>query len=98
MSEQTTADRVRTIIIEHLGAEPEKVTPEISLCPPPGALTRFFDTGGGVRDLGADSLDVVELVMAFEEEFRIEIPDDEAEPLNHGTVQDCYDLVSRKLA
>lgn len=93
-----TAARVNEILIQHLGVEPEKVTPEISLCPPAGALTRFFDSGGGVRDLGADSLDVVELVMAFEEEFRIEIPDDEAEPLNHGTVQDCYDLIERKLA
>ncbi len=57
--------KVREIIINELGVEPEKVTPEASF----------------VEDLGADSLDTVELVMAFEEEFGIEIPDEEAEQL-----------------
>ena len=56
-------ERVRKIVIEHLDADPEKVTEKAS----------FID------DLGADSLDNVELVMAFEEEFDIEIPDDAAE-------------------
>jgi len=60
-----TADRVKKIVVEHLGVEPEKVTPEAS----------FID------DLGADSLDIVELVMAFEEEFGVEIPDDAAEKM-----------------
>jgi acyl carrier protein len=57
------ADRVKKIVVEHLGVEEEKVTENAS----------FID------DLGADSLDTVELVMAFEEEFGIEIPDDAAE-------------------
>ena len=57
--------KVREIIINELGVEPEKVTPEASF----------------VEDLGADSLDTVELVMAFEEEFSIEIPDEDAEKI-----------------
>ena len=60
-----TADRVKKIVVEHLGVEADKVTPEAS----------FID------DLGADSLDIVELVMAFEEEFGCEIPDDAAETI-----------------
>ena len=58
-------ERVRKIVIEHLDAAPEKVTEKAS----------FID------DLGADSLDTVELVMAFEEEFGCEIPDDAAETI-----------------
>ena len=65
-------DRVRKIVVEHLGVEEDKVTESAS----------FID------DLGADSLDTVELVMAFEEEFGIEIPDDAAE-----TIQTCGDAV-----
>jgi acyl carrier protein len=57
-----TAERVQKIVVEHLGVEAEKVTQDAS----------FID------DLGADSLDIVELVMAFEEEFGVEIPDDDA--------------------
>ena len=64
MSEPTEA-RVREIIINELGVEPEKVTNEASF----------------VEDLGADSLDTVELVMAFEEEFGIDIPDEDAEQM-----------------
>ena len=64
MAEATEA-RVKEIIINELGVEPEKVTPEASF----------------VEDLGADSLDTVELVMAFEEEFGIEIPDEDAEKI-----------------
>ncbi len=60
-----TAKRVKEIVIEHLGVDEAKVTEEAS----------FID------DLGADSLDTVELVMAFEEEFGIEIPDDAAEKI-----------------
>ena len=59
------ADRVRKIVVEHLNVDPEKVVDKAS----------FID------DLGADSLDQVELVMAFEEEFEIEVPDEEAEKL-----------------
>ena len=59
------ADRVKKIVVEHLGVEPDKVTEAAS----------FID------DLGADSLDTVELVMAFEEEFGIEIPDEDAEKI-----------------
>lgn len=58
-----TADRVRKIVVEHLAVEEAKVE----------------DTASFIEDLGADSLDTVELVMAFEEEFGIEIPDDAAE-------------------
>ena len=70
-----TADRVKKIVVEHLGVEPEKVTEEAS----------FID------DLGADSLDIVELVMAFEEEFGVEIPDDAAEKIT--TVKDAISYI-----
>jgi acyl carrier protein len=70
-----TADRVKKIVVEHLGVENEKVTEEAS----------FID------DLGADSLDIVELVMAFEEEFGVEIPDDAAEKIS--TVKDAIDYI-----
>ncbi len=60
-----TADRVKNIVVEHLGVDAEKVTEGAS----------FID------DLGADSLDTVELVMAFEEEFGVEIPDDAADTI-----------------
>jgi acyl carrier protein len=70
-----TADRVKKIVVEHLGAEAEKVTEEAS----------FID------DLGADSLDIVELVMAFEEEFGVEIPDDAAEKIT--TVRDAIEYI-----
>ena len=66
-----TADRVQKIVVEHLGVEADKVTQDAS----------FID------DLGADSLDIVELVMAFEEEFGVESPDDAAE--NITTVGDA---------
>src|SRR4029078_9476292 len=59
------ADKVKSIIVEQLGVDEEEVTPDASF----------------VDDLGADSLDTVELVMAFEEEFGIEIPDEDAEKI-----------------
>ena len=67
--------KVKDIIVNELGVEPEKVTPEASF----------------VDDLGADSLDTVELVMAFEEEFGIEIPDEDAEKLQ--TVGDAIKYI-----
>ncbi len=60
-----TFDKVKKIIVEQLGVEENEVTPEASI----------------TEDLGADSLDQVELVMAFETEFNIDIPDDEAEKI-----------------
>jgi acyl carrier protein len=69
------ADRVKNIIVEQLGVDLEEVTQEAS----------FTD------DLGADSLDIVELVMAFEEEFSIEIPDEEAEKIS--TVKQAVDYI-----
>jgi acyl carrier protein len=71
------ADRVRKIVVEHLGVEGDKVTENAS----------FID------DLGADSLDTVELVMAFEEEFGIEIPDDAAETIQ--TFGDAVGFISK---
>ena len=72
-----TADRVKKIVVEHLGVEQDKVTEDAS----------FID------DLGADSLDIVELVMAFEEEFNVEIPDDAAEKIS--TVKDATDYIDQ---
>ncbi|MDT7524879.1 MULTISPECIES: acyl carrier protein [Idiomarinaceae] len=69
-------DRVKKIIVEQLGVKEEEVKPEAS-----------FE-----NDLGADSLDIVELVMALEEEFGTEIPDEEAEKLK--TVQAAIDYVN----
>ena len=71
------ADRVKNIVVEHLGVEKEKVVDEASF----------------VDDLGADSLDTVELVMAFEEEFNIEIPDDVAEKIT--TIKDATDHIEK---
>jgi acyl carrier protein len=73
-----TADRVKKIVVEHLGVEADKVTEDAS----------FID------DLGADSLDIVELVMAFEEEFNVEIPDDAAEKI--ATVNDAIEYIDNQ--
>ena len=70
--------RVKDIIINELGVEAEKVTTDASF----------------VEDLGADSLDTVELVMAFEEEFGIEIPDEDAEKMQ--TVGDAIDYIKQQ--
>jgi acyl carrier protein len=74
---EATESRVREIIINELGVEPEKVTHDASF----------------VEDLGADSLDTVELVMAFEEEFGIDIPDEDAEQMR--TVGDAMDYLKK---
>ena len=73
-------ERVKKIVVEHLGVEPEKVTENAS----------FID------DLGADSLDTVELVMAFEEAFGVEIPEDAAEKIS--TVKDAIDYIEKQKA
>lgn len=71
----SVADKVKNIIVEQLGVEADQVTEQAS----------FTD------DLGADSLDIVELVMAFEEEFGIEIPDEDAEKI--GRVQEAVSYI-----
>ena len=76
MSEVET--QVKQIVVDHLGIDDSKVTPE----------SKFID------DLGADSLDTVELVMAFEEKFGIEIPDDAAETIL--TVKNAIDFIESK--
>ena len=73
-------ERVKKIVIEHLGVEESKVTENAS----------FID------DLGADSLDTVELVMAFEEEFSCEIPDEAAEKIL--TIKDAIDFIESQSA
>ena len=71
------AERVKKIVVEHLNVDQEKVT----------------DNASFIEDLGADSLDTVELVMAFEEEFGIEIPDDAAESI--VTVGDAVKFIEK---
>tara|TARA_B100001996_G_scaffold346660_2_gene303737 strand:+ start:348 stop:584 length:237 start_codon:yes stop_codon:yes gene_type:complete len=71
-----TLEKVQGIVVEHLGVESNKVTESASF----------------IEDLGADSLDTVELVMAFEEEFGIEIPDDAAESIQ--TVGDAVNFIN----
>ena len=71
-------DKITEIIVEQLGVKPEEVVPEASF----------------VDDLGADSLDTVELVMALEEEFGIEIPDEDAEKIQ--TVGDAIRYIEEK--
>src|SRR4051812_43443864 len=65
MADKSIEEKVKDIIVEQLGVNPEQVTPSASF----------------IEDLGADSLDTVELVMAFEEEFSVEVPDEDAEKL-----------------
>ncbi len=76
MSQEDIFEKVKGIIADQLSVEEEKIT----------AKSSFVD------DLGADSLDTVELVMAFEEEFEIEIPDEDAEKIK--TVQDTVDYIA----
>ena len=74
------AEKVKSIIVEQLGVDEEEVTPDASF----------------VDDLGADSLDIVELVMAFEEAFELEIPDEDAEKI--VTVKNAIDYIEAKTA
>jgi len=75
MTQKTTEERVKEIICEQLGVEEGDVTPQAKF----------------IEDLGADSLDTVELVMAFEEEFDLEIPDEDAEKIT--TVGDAIQYI-----
>lgn len=79
MSDSSVNDRVVRIVCDQLGQTPDKVTPETSF----------------INDLGADSLDTVELVMEFEDEFEISIPDEDAEKIQ--TVGNAIDYISAKL-
>ena len=76
--EKSIEDKVKDIIVEQLGVNPEQVTPQASF----------------IEDLGADSLDIVELVMAFEEEFGVEVPDEDAEKLQ--TVGDVVTYIKER--
>ncbi len=78
MAEKSIEEKVKDIIVEQLGVNPEQVTPTASF----------------IEDLGADSLDIVELVMAFEEEFSVEVPDEDAEKLQ--TVGDVMKYIEEK--
>ena len=75
MAEKSIEQRVKEIIVEQLGVNPDQVTPEAKF----------------IEDLGADSLDIVELVMALEEEFNIEISDEDAEKIR--TVKDVVGYI-----
>ena len=76
-NQEEITQRVAALVVDHLGVDAGEVKPEAS----------FID------DLGADSLDIVELVMAFEEEFGVEIPDDAAEKIT--TVKDAIDYIEQ---
>jgi acyl carrier protein len=79
-SSEEIAERIKSIIVEQLGVSMEEVTREASF----------------IEDLGADSLDIVELIMALEEEYDIEIPDEDAEKIQ--TVQDVISYVESRQA
>src|SRR5881392_330273 len=78
MAEKSIEEKVKDIIVEQLGVNPEQVTPQASF----------------IEDLGVDSLDIVELVMAFEEEFSVEVPDEDAEKLQ--TVGDVIKYIQER--
>ncbi|HEX6988201.1 MAG TPA: acyl carrier protein [Bacillota bacterium] len=79
MSDDPILQKVRQLIAEQLGLEEDEITPESS----------FLD------DLGADSLDLVELIMAFEEEYELEIPDEDAERI--ATVGDAVEYIRQRV-
>ncbi|HIK26118.1 MAG: acyl carrier protein [Thermosynechococcus sp. Uc] len=80
MNQSEILEKVKAIVADQLSVDPEKVVPEASFA----------------EDLNADSLDSVELIMALEEAFGVEIPDEEAEKLK--TVQDVLDFINNKVA
>ena len=75
---ESTLDRVKKVLVEQLDVDPTAITPEASI----------------VDDLGADSLDIVEIIMGLEDQFGVEIPDDDAEKIT--TVQQIMDYVEQK--
>ena len=77
-SSEEIAERIKSIIVEQLGVSKEELTPQASF----------------IEDLGADSLDIVELIMALEEEYDMEIPDEDAEKIQ--TVDDVINYVQSK--
>ncbi|MGQ9898175.1 MAG: acyl carrier protein [Acidobacteriota bacterium] len=79
MAEQSVEEKVKAIIVEELGVDESEVTPEAKF----------------IEDLGADSLDTVELVMRFEEDFGLEIPDEDAEKIL--SVKDAVNYIQSKL-
>lgn len=80
MSQSDIFEKVKKIVVDQLSVEADKITPQANFA----------------NDLGADSLDTVELVMALEEEFDIEIPDEAAEKIT--TVQEAVDYINDKVA
>ncbi len=80
MAAEDIQERIKSIIVEQLGVSMEEVTPQASF----------------IEDLGADSLDIVELIMALEEEYDMEIPDEDAEKIQ--TVEDVLNYVKSKAA
>jgi acyl carrier protein len=74
-----TFERFKTIVVSQLGVEPDQVTPAASF----------------VEDLNADSLDLVELIMAFEEEYKMQISDEDAEKI--GTVEQAWEYIQEKV-
>ena len=80
MSQSDIFEKVKKIVVDQLSVEADKITPQANFA----------------NDLGADSLDTVELVMALEEEFDIEIPDEAAEKIT--TVQEAVDYINEKVA
>jgi acyl carrier protein len=79
MAADLSFDRFKTIVVSQLGVEPDQVTPEASF----------------VEDLNADSLDLVELIMAFEEEYKMQISDEDAEKI--GTVGQAWEYIQEKV-
>ena len=77
-SSEEITERIKSIIVEQLGVSKEELTPQASF----------------IEDLGADSLDIVELIMALEEEYEMEIPDEDAEKIQ--TVEDVISYVQAK--
>lgn len=77
-----TNEVIHKMLVDHLGVDAKQITSDAAL----------------VDDLGADSLDIVELTMAIEDEFNIEIPDDDANQFNNGTVGDVIAYVEKKRA
>lgn len=76
----TTHETLTAILIDQLGVEASQVTPEARL----------------IDDLGCDSLNIVEMTMTIEDEFKIEIPDDEAEAFQNATIADVLALIDKK--